>query len=98
MCSNCLELPSKGQSISKGIFGVFNSSKKKEPKNFNFCPRLLRQKIFLLFLEELKKPKSPFEINWPLESHSEGSSKQLSDFEVLYFLNFVSFNGKIWIL
>ena len=40
------------------------------PKNeleiFNFCPSLLGQKFFVRFLEELKKPKSLFEINWPL--------------------------------
>ena len=36
-------------------------------ENFNSCPSLLGQKIFFQFLEELKRTKSPFEINWPLE-------------------------------
>ena len=57
----------KGQSISKGNFSVFNSSKNRRPKKLNlifsnFCPSLLGQKIFVQILEELKKPKSPFEI------------------------------------
>ena len=38
--------PGKGQLISKGNFGVFNSSKKNEHENFLF-----------VFLEELKKQK-----------------------------------------
>ena len=48
----------KGQLISKGNF---------LPKNkldfSNFCLSLLGQKFFVHFLEELKKPESPFEIN-----------------------------------
>ena len=39
---------------------------KNELENVNFCPSLLGQKFFVRFLGELKKPKSPFEINWPL--------------------------------
>jgi hypothetical protein len=34
-----------------------------ELENFNFCPSLVGQKFFVRFLEELKKTKSPFEIN-----------------------------------
>ena len=37
--------------------------------NVNLCPSLLGQKFFVHFLEEMKKPKSPFKINWPLASH-----------------------------
>ena len=44
---------------------------KNELENLNFCPSLLGQKIFVRFLGELKKPKSPFEINWPLEHSIE---------------------------
>ena len=51
----------KGQLISKENFGVFNSPKNKL-KIVNFCPSQLGQIIFLRFLGELKKPKSPFEI------------------------------------
>jgi hypothetical protein len=36
---------------------------KNELENFSFCPSLLGQKFFIHFLEELKKTKSPFEIN-----------------------------------
>ena len=52
----------KRQLISKGHFGLFNSSKN-EPNNFNFCPSLLGQKFFVRFLEELKIPKRHFKIN-----------------------------------
>ena len=38
---------------------------KNELWNVNFCPSLLEQKFFVCFLKELKKTKSPFEINWP---------------------------------
>ena len=58
----------KGQLISKCLFDVFNSSKKNELENHNFCPSLLGQKFFVRFLEELKKPKRHFEINRPLIS------------------------------
>ena len=52
----------KGQIMSKGHFGVFNSSKKRTK---NFCPSRLGQefKFSSSFLEELKTPKFPFEIN-----------------------------------
>ena len=53
----------KGQLISKGNFSVFNSPKKNELKNVNFCPSLVGQKFFIRFLGELKKLKSPFKIN-----------------------------------
>ena len=52
----------KGQLISKGNFCVFNSPKN-QLENVNFCPSQLGQKFFVRFLGELKKPKSPFEIN-----------------------------------
>ena len=52
----------KGQVISKGKFGVFNSSKKRT-KNINFCPSLLEQNFCIHFLEELKTQQSFFEIN-----------------------------------
>ena len=52
----------KGQLISKGNF-VSSILPKNELENFNFCPSLLGHKFFVRFLEELKKPKSTFEIN-----------------------------------
>jgi hypothetical protein len=39
---------------------------KNELENPNFCSSLLGQRFFVCFLEELKKTKSPFEINGPL--------------------------------
>ena len=36
---------------------------KNELENGNFCPGLLGQNFFVRFWENLKKPKSPFEIN-----------------------------------
>ena len=41
--------------------------KKTELENVNFCPSLLERKFFDRFFGELKKTKSAFEINWPLE-------------------------------
>ena len=37
-----------------------------ELENSNFCPSLLGQKFFVRLLGELKIPKCPFEIYWPL--------------------------------
>ena len=39
---------------------------KNELENVNFCPSLLGQTFFVRFFGELKKTKSPFEINCPL--------------------------------
>ena len=52
----------KGQLISKCHFSVLNSPKN-ELEIVNVCPILLGQKFFVPFLGELKKPKSPFEVN-----------------------------------
>ena len=51
----------KGRLISKGNIVFFNSPKRRTKK---FCPIRLGQKLTFssLFLGELKKPKSPFEI------------------------------------
>ena len=57
-----LHFIAKGQLISKGLFG-FSILPKNELENVNFCPSLLGKKCFFHFLGELKKPKSPFEIN-----------------------------------
>ena len=55
----------KGQLISKCLFGVLNSSKKLT-WSLNFCPSLLGQKFFNRFLDKLKEPENPSEINRPL--------------------------------
>ena len=56
----------KGQLISKGLFGFFNSPKKTNKKYF--CPSRLAQKFifsssFFGRIEEGKTLKFPFEIN-----------------------------------
>ena len=63
--------------ISKEHFGILNSSKKRIWK-FKLC-----QKHYIRFLEELKKTKSPFEINWPLPFNRkyDGESFKLWAFE-----------------
>ena len=50
---------SKGQLISKGNFSVFNSHKKMNLKMLIFALAYWGQKLFIRFLGELKKTKSP---------------------------------------
>ena len=53
----------KGQLISKGLVGILNSSKI-QPKKFNLqYYNTSGCLVFVRFLDELKTPKSPFEIN-----------------------------------
>ena len=57
---------SNGQLISKRHFGVFNSPKKQRKIIWFEVPYIVvKSKIFVPFLEELKIPKRHFEINWP---------------------------------
>ena len=60
--------PPKGQLISKCLFSVFKFFQKKRTKTS--WPEV-KLNFLIRFLEELRIPKSPFEINWPLFSHSE---------------------------
>ena len=58
----------KGQKISKEIFGILNSSQKNKTKKQ--YPESSRDNMFLFFvhfLEELRIPEIAFEIYWPLE-------------------------------
>jgi hypothetical protein len=53
----------KGQLISKGLVGILSSSNKRTKKfNLEYYDTSGRL-VFVRFLEELKTPKSPFEIN-----------------------------------
>ena len=49
----------KGQLISKCLFGVLNSSKKQTKTS----RQVVKLNLFVRFLEELKTPKRHFEIN-----------------------------------
>ena len=53
----------KGQLISKGLFGILNSPKKRT-KKFDFNTMIAQ--FSFVFWEKLKTPKRHFEINWPL--------------------------------
>jgi hypothetical protein len=62
---NRLQINQKTYGIFVRISALLVSSilPKNELENVNFCPCLLGQNFFVRFLGELKKPKSPFEIN-----------------------------------
>ena len=53
----------KGQIISKGLLVYSNSPKKERTNSF----LLLRRICSFVFWENSRRPKSPFEIIWPLE-------------------------------
>jgi hypothetical protein len=59
--------PAKSQLISKCLFGIFNSPKKRT-KKFDFTKYYgtSTRIVFVHFLGELKTSKIHFEINWPL--------------------------------
>ena len=56
----------KGQLISKGLFGIFNSPKKWTKIICLYYYGSSSQIVFVCFLGELKTTKRHFEINWPL--------------------------------
>ena len=65
---------SKGQLISKCLFGIFNSPQKWTKKfNFTYYYGTSSRIVFVSFLGELKTPKRNFEINWPLVCVSKRS-------------------------
>ena len=56
----------KGQLISKGLFGILYSPKKRT-KKFDFNTMIPQVDLFsFVFWEKLKTPRRHFEINWPL--------------------------------
>ena len=61
-------LPVKGQLISKGRFGILNSSKTNEKNQFNHYDTLCRL-VFVRFFEEFEDTKRHFEINCPLVTY-----------------------------
>ena len=58
----------KGQLISKCLFGVFNSPKKRTKTiRLEVCTSIVvKSNFFVCFMGELKIPKRHFGINWPL--------------------------------
>ena len=56
----------KGQLISKCLFGVFKFFQKTNGNKSTWGILVVKSNCFVCFLEELRIPKSPFEINWPL--------------------------------
>ena len=58
----------KGQLISKCIFGVYNSPKKTNKNSSTWGNMVVKSTFFDRFLGELKITKWHFEINWPLKS------------------------------
>jgi hypothetical protein len=72
-------LNTKDQLISKCIFGVFNSPKKHNENNSTWGTISSRKvKLFVHFWGELKIPKRPFEINWPLSGMNFVASVDVS--------------------
>ena len=58
----------KGHLISKCLFGVFKFFQKTNKNKSTWGIIVAKSNFFICFLEELRIPKSPFEINWPLAS------------------------------
>ena len=56
----------KGQLILKCRFCVFKFFQKTNKNKLNWGIIVVKLNFFVCFLEELRIPKSPFEINWPL--------------------------------
>ena len=59
----------KGQLISKCLFGVFKFFQKTNENKSTWGIIVVKLDFFICFLEELRIPKSLFEINWPLTTY-----------------------------
>ena len=76
----------KGQLISKCLFGIFNSRKKRTKKSallhmYGTSNRI----VFVCFLGELKTPKRHFKINWPCKKVWKFLYLRISIFTFLIF-------------
>ena len=85
----------KGQLISKGLFAILNSSKKRT-KTFDLTTMISQVDMFsFVFRKNLKtRPKRHFEINWPLvkwPSYNETWNRKIRR---IYF----SFDIKLWFI
>ena len=56
----------KGQLISKCLFGVLNFFQNTNENKSTWVIMIVKSNFFIHFLEELRIPTSPYEINWPL--------------------------------
>ena len=61
---------SKGQLISKSLFGIFKFFQKMNENKLTWGIVVVESNFFVRFLKELRIPKRPFEINWPLAVES----------------------------
>ena len=73
----------KGLLISKCLFSVFDSPKKRTWIS-KFCPSLLGQTTFVLFLAESKTPRSLYEINWPLHNFNFQDNHNTAQLILIY--------------
>ena len=78
----------KGQLISKRLFGILNSPKKRT-KNLTLLLWYLRSTWFCSFFPmKLKTPKRLFEINWPLVASLQQTFSMLLHFDIyLYYIH-----------
>ena len=87
-------ISTKGQLISKCLFGIFNSPKKRTNK-FDFTTLVPQVELFsFIFWENWKTPKRHFEINWHLLltfSKLQLEYKTLKDDAAVWILTFLIF-------
>ena len=77
----------KGQLISKCLFCIFNSPKKRT-KKFDYITMeygTSSRIVFLCFLGELKTPKRHFEINWPLFGCAQIRNQDFMNYNRFFF-------------
>ena len=60
------KVPIKGQLISKGLFGFFNSPKKRTKNRLNYYDTS-GWIVFVIFFGYFETPKRHFKSNWPFE-------------------------------
>ena len=71
-------LRTKGHLISKCLFSVFKLFQKTNEIKSTWGIIVVKSNFFVRFLGELRVPKSPFEINWPLGLKDESSPEKFS--------------------
>ena len=82
---------SKGQLISKCLFDCFKFFQKNNENKSNWGITVVKTNFLCSFYEKLRIPKSPFEINWPLEREDLSECP-----EVRIYILFTFFLQKYW--